>query len=276
MKRIVAILALFSLVACAGAPNTSPSVTPIVIGEQRVVKSAALGDERQVNISLPADYAQSGARYPVLYLIDGALDQDFHHIAGLAQYGALSGSFDDLIVIGVQTKDRRAELTSPSTDPAENRDFPTNGDAAAFRRFLTEEVRPLIEANYRTNGVDALMGESLAGLFVAETFLIRPETADGYIAISPSLWWDFGSLGKRARKLLDDHPKGERRFYLAIADEKGAMREGVSAIVGALKKEKPKGVDWMFSDRPDLQHSTIYHREALEALSWMFTRPKAE
>ncbi|HBS34739.1 MAG TPA: esterase, partial [Parvularcula sp.] len=50
----------------------------------------------------------------------------------------------------------------------------------------------VIEANYRTSGADAMMGESLAGLFVAETFLKYPETADRYIAISPSLWWDFG------------------------------------------------------------------------------------
>lgn len=277
MKKILLGCVLF-LAACSSNPKPPEPVSdtrPIVIGEQRIVQSNALGDAREINIWLPPSYGKTDKRYPVLYLIDGALDQDFHHIAGLAQYGAISWMFEEMIVVGIQTKDRRAELTWRSTDPAEIRDFPTNGANAAFRQFLTDEVKPLIQSNYRTSGEDALIGESLAGLFIAETFLKHPEVADVYIAISPSLWWDYGSLGKEAKKILDDFPKGEREIYLAIANEKGAMREGVLAVVSALKKEKPKGVAWTFSDRPDLEHSTIYHREALEALSWAFPR-KAE
>jgi hypothetical protein len=278
MKPIAAIAFLSLAAACASDPGpTAPveTVKPIVIGEQRIISSKALGD-REVNVWLPPSYAQSDKRYPVIYLIDGALDQDFHHIAGLAQYGALSGAFEDVIVVGVQTKDRRAELTWRSADPAEARDFPTNGNGAAFRGFLTAEVKPLIDKTYRTTGEDALMGESLAGLFVVESFLKNPDTADRYIAISPSLWWDFGSLGKQARQLLGDYPKGERKLYLAIANEKGVMRDAALSIVSALKKEKPKGVAWTFSDRPDLEHATIYHREALEALEWTFPRAKAD
>lgn len=279
MKKIALLLALLAA-ACASGPKpetpAAPTTKPIVIGEQRLLKSAALGDEREINVFLPPSYALTQKRYPVVYLIDGALDQDFHHIAGLAQYGALSSAFDELIVVGVQTKDRRAELTWRSADPAENRDFPTNGNSAAFRKFLVDEVKPLIEKSYRASGEDALLGESLAGLFIVETFLKHPKSADGYIAISPSLWWDYGSLGKSAKKILDDFPKGEREIYLAIANEKGAMRDGVLAVVAALKKEKPKGVAWTFSDRRDLEHATIYHREALEALIWAFPRKPAE
>lgn len=276
MKKFFAVGLFLLLAACASAPDpappAAPNVRPIVIGEQHLVRSISLGDEREINVWLPPSYAPTDRRYPVVYLIDGALAQDFPHIAGLAQYGALSWAFEEVIIVGIETKDRRAELTWRSSDPAEIRDFPTNGNAAAFRKFLTDEVKPLIEKTYRTNGEDALMGESLAGLFVAETFLKHPKAADAYIAISPSLWWDNGALGKEARKILDDFPKGEREIYLAIADEKGAMRDGMLAIVAALKKEKPKGVAWTFSDRPDLSHATIYHREALEALVWTFPR----
>lgn len=272
MKKSLTGLLLLALAACASDPKPppEPATRPIVIGEQRLV--SALGGEREINVFLPPSYALTQKRYPVVYLIDGALDQDFPHIAGLAQYGSLSGAFEDVIIVGVQTKDRRAELTWRSTDPAENRDYPTNGNSAVFRRFLLEDVKPLIEKSYRTSGEDALMGESLAGLFVVETFLKHPKSADAFIAISPSLWWDYGSLGKEAKKILDDYPKGDREVYLAIADEKGPMREGVLAVVSALKKEKPKGVAWTFSDRPDLTHATIYHREALDAFVWTFPR----
>jgi len=39
----------------------------------------------------PADYGSAdnaNRRYNVLYVLDGALDQDFEHIAGLGQLGA--------------------------------------------------------------------------------------------------------------------------------------------------------------------------------------------
>lgn len=280
MKIFTCAVLLLAAASCASNPKVAapqaPAVRPIVIGEQRLVTSSALGDTREINIWLPPSYEKTDARYPVIYLIDGALDQDFPHIAGLAQYGAISWAFEEAIVVGVQTKDRRAELTWRSSDPAELRDFPSNGNSAAFRRFLTDEVKPLIEKNYRASGEDALLGESLAGLFIVETFLKHPETADDYIAISPSLWWDFGALGKEAKKSLDDFPKGERKIYLAIASEKGTMRDAMLSLLAGLKKEKPKGVAWTFSDRPDLEHSTIYHREALEALVWTFPRTSEE
>ena len=209
-------------------------------------------------------------------MIDGGIDQDVHHISGLAQLGAVASMFEELVVVGLETKDRRAELTWRSADPAENRDYPTNGNSAALRKFLSSEVQPMIDAKYRTSSKDALIGESLAGLFIVESLLNHPDTADVYIAISPGLWWDNGSLAGDARKVFDNYPTEEREIYLAIADEKGPMRDAMLSIVKALKKEKPKGVAWTFSDRPGLEHATIYHREALEALVWAFPRKPAE
>lgn len=152
---------MFALAACASNPTpetpVSAATKPIVIGEQRVIASKALGDVREINIYLPPSYPTSEKRFPVLYLIDGALAQDFHHIAGLAQYGSISRTYEETIVVGIETKDRRAELTWRSTDPAENRDLPTNGNSAAFRKFLTEGVNPMIEASYRSSGEDALV-----------------------------------------------------------------------------------------------------------------------
>ena len=75
---------------------------------------------------------------------------------------------------------------------------PTSGGSAAYRRFLAEELKPWIAARYRTSGETALIGESLAGLFVVETFLKQPVLFDAYIAASPSLWWDDQSLARGA------------------------------------------------------------------------------
>jgi hypothetical protein len=274
MMRMCLASLLLMLAACASAPDAAPPVVeaaqPIVIGESRTIQSTALGEARGYNVYLPRSYETGDKRYPVLYLLDGGLDQDFLHIAGLAQYGALSGHYEEMIVVGVETKDRRKELTYPTMDARELADLPTSGGAAAFRGHL-EQVKTAVNAFYRTDGREALMGESLAGLFVVDSFLNAPDTADIFLAISPSLWWDGGGLGKGAReKIAGFARQKQQKLYLAVADEKGVMREAAKAIASALQAEKPENVAWMYSERDDLSHSTIYHREALEALSWAF------
>ncbi len=278
--RIAALLACLIVSACAATPVpdgivATPSATPIIIGESVKISGASLNQTRTYNVWLPPSYAQGDARYPVLYVVDGGLEQDFLHITGLAQLASISGMFRDVIVVGVETLDRRAELTSPSADPRDIAEFPAHGNAAAFRAFLRDDVIPDVEARYRTSGEDALIGESLAGLFITETFLNAPDTVDAYIAISPSLWWDKASLAKGAKDALRRRPQTEQKFYLAIANEDGLMRESVLDMVKAFKSVKSPGLAWTFSDRPDLLHSTIYHREALDALIWTFKPKKA-
>ena len=282
MRAHLSFLLAILAAACATtpeAPGDPPPAgergTPIVIGESYRLRSEALGETRTYNVWLPPSYAEGERRYPVLWLIDGGVEQDFHHVTGLAQLGASLAMFRDLVVVGVETRDRRAELTYPSADPAEARDFPTHGQSAAFRAFLTGELMPAVRARYRTSGEDALIGESLAGLFVLETFLKAPATAQTYVAISPSLWWDQARLGRDCATDLARGTYVGRALYLALAAEGGTMREGVLAVVDALRAAPPAGLRWTFSDRPDLEHSTIYHREALEALVWAFAPESA-
>lgn len=272
------LLAAFAVVAAgcahAASPDAAPSSSgvPIVIGESFTLTSENLGEERTYNVWLPPDYGASDKRYPVLYLIDGGLAQDFQHISGLAQLGHVAAMFEDVIVVGVETKDRQKELTFPSLDPEHVKEFPTHGQADAFRALIAEEIMPVVDNRYRTNGSNGLIGESLAGLFIVDTFLNAPEKFDIFIAISPSTWWDNGSLGAIAAERIAAMPPKERKVYLTIASEGGEMRKALLKIVDALKKKKAPGVAWVFSDRPDLEHSTIYHREALEALVWAYPR----
>ena len=258
--------------ASAQLQTEATNPTPIIIGESWTIESEALGATRTYNVWLPPSYATSDERYPVLYVIDGGLEQDFHHISGLAQLGSVAAMFREVIVVGIETKDRQSELTYRSDDAEHIKEFPTHGHSDSFRAFIRDEVMTKVNARYRTSGEDALIGESLAGLFIAETFLKAPDTADIYIAISPSMWWDRESLGKGSRADLKAMQASERKLYLTIANEGGMMRRGVLALVTALKAEKAPGLAWTFSDRPDLEHSTIYHREALEALVWAFKK----
>lgn len=258
------------LMALTGAASAAAQPLPITIGETHTLASKELAQERVVNVYLPADYATSGKSYPVLYLIDGGLDQDFLHITGTSALGALWARSREVIVVGIATKDRRRELTGPTQDPALLKEFPTAGGSAAFRTFIRDEVLPLVAKTYRTSGQTGVIGESLAGLFIVETMLTEPDLFDHYAAISPSLWWDDERLARSAVALLKTPMLKPHRLYLTIANEGREMQTGVDRLVTALTANQREGRAWCYAPRPDLTHATIYHSVSPEALQFLF------
>jgi predicted alpha/beta superfamily hydrolase len=273
IRAVVALTVLLAFAAPAAAQTVEP--TPIVIGRSFALPSAIYGGTREINVWLPPGYAESGQTYPVLYLLDGGQAQDFHHVSGIAQLGTIVGTTRDVIVVGVASVDRRNELALPTEDAELIARYPTQGQSIRFRQFLTDEVLPFVEARYRTNGETALMGESLAGLFVVETFLKEPQMFDAYVAVSPSLWWDGGRLARQAGAHLRDHSNDPRTLILTIGDEGGEMQAAMDVLVGNLRDFAMPGVSWTYEPRPTESHATIYHGAALDAFRRLYTLPSA-
>ena len=117
------------------------------------------------------------------------------------------------------------------------------------------------------------MGESLAGLFVAETFLKQPDAFDGYIAIDPSLWWDKEALARAAPALLAQQTPGAHALFMAIADSGPAMRLGQAQLAAAVKAAALPDLAFTYVQMFDERHGTIYHRAALNALRLVFANP---
>ncbi len=253
-----------------------PAAQPIIFGEQFMLNSKIYGEPREVNVYVP-NLPDWGKEYfddplPVLYLIDGGTDQDFFHIAGLAQLPLLNAERQPMIVVGIKTHNRRPEITFRAKDPryiAEFAEWQT-ADGEEFRRHIENEVMPLIEGKFKT-GRKAIMGESLAGLFVTEVFLRNPDMFDDYISVSPSLWWDNRFLAKNAGAFLNKHTASDRRLYLTMADEGGTMQTGLDELLSALTQQAPDGLQVKYVDRAkEDKHSTIYHHSARDAFSWLF------
>lgn len=265
---------LLAVLLLLPVPLAAQEGEPIVIGRSYALHSAALGAEHTINVWTPPGYAEGEKRYPTIYLIDGGLAQDFEHIAGLAQLGALSWLTQEFVVVGVETVDRRRELAFPvERDVQLARDYPTAGESALFRRYLTEEVMPFVAARYRTSGEDALLGESLAGLFIVETLLRQPEAFDTYIAIDPSIWWDEGRLSEEAAALLARHRGERRRLWLSVGRETLEQPGPTERLLAALRA-RPEAVDLHYEPRPRLTHATIYHPTAWDALQALYPRPE--
>lgn len=253
------------------------AATPASFGMSYKLPSAVYGMEREINIYVP-EIPEWGEGYfdtplHVLYVVDGGLDQDFFHIAALSNLTLINAERQPMIVVGVRTHDRRPEISPKPTDPNyQTGEFEGWGGSHDFRRHLIEEVIPFVEARYET-GRGVIIGESLAGLFIAETFLEAPESFDDYISISPSLWWDDRRLSKQASALLAGHGASDRRLYLTMADEGGTMRLGLDELLSALS-EKEDSVSVKFVDRAEGDtHASIYHHAARDALTWLFGIP---
>lgn len=273
------------LTACAGTREVAGGAAqaeegrPIVLARSYTLESSVLKETRRINVYLPPGYTKGQARLPVLYLLDGGEQEDFPHIAGLAQLGTLSQTIREMIVVGIEGTDRKRDFTSPSSVPEERERLPTSGGSAAFREFLARELKPWVEARYRTSGESILIGESLAGLFIVETFLRQPDLFGGYIAVSPSLWWSNQSLAKESATLLRTHSAGARTLFLTMGNEGGEMPEmqqGLDVFVAALKAHTPEGLQWHYEPMPNEYHHTIFHPAALTALRKLLPVPPEE
>ena len=273
------VLLACAMIVCASASldaqtPAAVSESPIIMGQSVMLDAPSLGDQRQVNIWVPPFLEDLEDPINVVYLVDGGQDQDFIHMAGLAQLGALSWQYEPFMLVGVQTRNRIFELTRPAADPRYQAQFDEQGGSEAFLAFLTEQVIPYVEAHYPVSDRRALIGESLAGLFVTDTFLNAPGSFTDYIAVSPSLWWDDQAAGQAASTLLADHDAAERRLYLTMANEGGTMQAGLDQLLAALREDAPESLDWIYVDRSATeQHSTIFHPAALDAFRTLFALP---
>lgn len=233
-----------------------------MLGETRELHSAILSETRTLNIYLPAGYSEAGTTtYPVIYLLDGSADEDFIHVTGLVQFATFPwvNILPNSIVVGIGNTDRKRDFTFPTTIEADKKDFPTTGGSANFIAFITTELQPFITSLYRTNGSSTLIGQSLGGLLATEVLLGHPQLFTQYIIVSPSLWWDDGSLLNRANALP---AAANTAVYIAVGKEEKPMKRQAKQLASLLRKRGGKHLQVEFEYLPDEDHATIMH-EAL-------------
>ncbi|NVJ98025.1 MAG: alpha/beta hydrolase [Alphaproteobacteria bacterium] len=253
--------------------ETPAHTHPITLGHGLDLQSGILKQTRRINIYLPPSYEGGEKRYPVLYMPDGGVGEDFIHIAGIASLAADFRNIREFIVVGVENIDRYRDLFPPSVAEIPYERLKSAGGSKKFRAFLRDELMPYIEAHYRTSDEKLLMGESAAGLFVLETLFMEPGLFGSYIAISPAMWWDDQALAKATPKLLRDNPApAGTRLFLTIANEGShgeigaAMRTGTDKVADALSKHSTTTIDWTYDPMEEESHGTIFHPAALQAI----------
>ncbi|HJR33865.1 MAG TPA: alpha/beta hydrolase-fold protein [Gemmatimonadales bacterium] len=258
-------LAFVALPAWAQSPALTPPAPPRDPMPRHVafiIESRAVGEPRVINVYTPPGYdSLTSTSFPVVYMPDGGLAEDFPHIANTLDSLIALRAIAPVILVGIENTERRRDLTGPTAVASDSAIARRVGGSAGFRRFIREELMPEIRRRYRSTDETTIVGESLAGLFIVETFLLEPDLFRRYIALSPSLWWNAGVLLRIAPQRLKELTGGPRTLYLTAATEPGIAAE-TAALAGILREHATAGLLWYYEPRPDLEHSTIFRRAA--------------
>lgn len=247
----------------------SDMISPLSIGEIHTIYSSSLNEERTLNIYLPPGYDSSRA-YPVIYLLDGSMNEDFLHISGLAQFFHLMYDMPETVIVGIANVDRKRDFTFHTELEELKKNYPTTGHSDRFISFVKNELQPYIQSRFKTNGTSFLIGQSLGGLLASEILLHHADLFTHYFIISPSLWWDNESMLKKAPELYKGQPDSKRFVYIAAGkNELKIMQAEAKKLYDILSKSGKVNTVAKFLLMEE-DHATILHNSIYQGFKLIF------
>ncbi|MCA4808404.1 alpha/beta hydrolase [Empedobacter stercoris] len=240
---------------------------PIPKHETFTIDSKILNEKRVINVWVPKEYSTSQDSLSVLYMPDGGTKEDFPHIANTLDSLITSKKIKPVILVGIENIQRRKDLSPPTENEEDKKIADVVGGSNQFRSFVKDELFPEITKKYRTKNNKGIIGESLAGLFIMETFLKQPEMFDYYIAIDPSLWWYDHKMLLNSKNDLAKFPSTPKKLWFAGSGASDILPY-TDDLKNILTQEKLPNLQWNYSPEPKEEHATIYRATKEKALIW--------
>ncbi|QIB66999.1 alpha/beta hydrolase [Kineobactrum salinum] len=241
----------------ADLSSATPARSPLVRAdaEQWDMTSKFTGRTYRIFVAKPPAAAPMPPEgYPVVYLNDG--DFNFHTAADALMMQSIGLEIKPAYLIGIgygkgwetAARTRMADLLPFPPDPATHATLETSpltkgatyGEAEAFHRFLTEELRPQIEAAYPVDHSDtALWGHSFGGLFALHVLFNHPEAYRTFLINSPSINWNNGAILKDEAKLAAQLAvgKGAPRVLFTAGEFEEKLADHVKIHPGATREQ---------------------------------------
>lgn len=210
------------------------------------IQSKILNEDRRIRISLPANYNIARQKYPVVYLLDGHVKAFFDVTVGAVSYDLLGDIHDFAIpaqiVVAVEHKNRGVDLGS-------------NGDT--FMKFLTAELAPYIEKQFRAMPYRILIGHSLGGRYGLMASCRAPGFFASVVAVSPG-GGDSTSYRAMTDCLKTDWRASKgllRQVFVSSGEREQRIDEGAKRLRNFLRDSSAKTVRWHYLDGPGLAHT---------------------
>ena len=143
------------------------------------------------------------------------------------------------------------------------------GGAEAFLRFITEELFPFIESNYRASSAGRCLGGiSYGGLFTLYVMLTKPELFTKYFAGSPPVGYGGDLLFKYEEELAATHDDLNARLLMTM----GALEDslGISNVHRMADQLRSREYPGLIVDThvfPDEWHASCGASSMMKALT---------
>lgn len=261
---LVTLVLMSEFLICAQQVDSIPSY------ETFKIDSKQLGELRTINVWTPSGYSEMHDSLPVMYMPDGGILEDFPHVANTFAELIKNKKIPPVILVGIENTQRRRDLTGPTAIESDKQIAPVVGGSEKFRDFISKELIPEITARYRVTNESGIIGESLAGLFIVETLLLKPDLFDLYIALDPSLWWNDHYLVRNAKTQLSKFTTAQKRLWFASSKTKN-IATYTKELAAILTSENLPNLKWTYAHEPKEKHHTIYRATKAKALLWIFS-----
>jgi predicted alpha/beta superfamily hydrolase len=285
---ICSLFSLWALSVSALQPYSATTNSPKTIADPPVVQfgtkgklhSKILDEDRPYLVCLPPGYRAEGkVKYPVLYILDG--EAHFEWASSMVRFLSAGPGFNqqipEMIVVAIpNTGNNRVRDFTPThalrdIEGKENMKLSPSGGGRAFEEFLTEELIPQIESDYRSAPFRVFAGHSLGGLLAIDIFLQRPGLFQGCIAMDPAFYWDDERLLRDAREIFENKKPLPGSLYISSANNftphnsmGDAMRRTCRNFTELLRTNGPANLrtksDYYESDdHSSVTFPTLYH-----------------
>jgi predicted alpha/beta superfamily hydrolase len=257
---------------------------PQATGEIRkhVFHSDIVNDNYDIYVRLPVGYDSASTKpYPVIFQLDvnlGILDE-FNVTTGHVSSMEKNLEIPSTIVVGIgypynegPGKGRLRDYTIPIENDSVT--IGATGGSPAFYRFITNELIPFIQDRYPIAGPHqrALFGHSLGGLFATYAFTQRDSVSPigGFVAASPSLWFDGGTIYKYLDSLSIRHVSDTCLLYMTMGDLEGpSMNIYFDDFCSKLKARGFSGVRFS-SAKYNTDHLGTVSLSFRDGITWLF------
>jgi predicted alpha/beta superfamily hydrolase len=198
-------------------------------------------------VMTPNGYEEGDRLYPVLYMNDGQdifRDEDSfsgHSIRYAEYYTDYARFTPQIIIVGIDcppTNKERSKQYAPYTKQFEIPEWSTYeqeviGEGKEYLEWMTKELKPWIDANYRTRKQGAftgLGGFSSGTIISTYGVLSYPEVFSRLLCISGSFYNWMDCLDKTLEEAATDHIK---YIYLDVStNEQGRLTTAEQFLVG--------------------------------------------
>lgn len=212
--------------------------------------SSKLNQTREITIITPSQYgADKDKRYPLILLLDGEYLLD--PFAGIMSYTSYWDDLPQAIIVAISQNEDDERSADSQTD--ENTGLPIN-KANQFFEFITMELMPYIEKNYRVSPFKVIAGHNITAAYINFFLYKNDPLFTAYISLSPEMPFDMENIVPERLSSI----KKPIFYYLAVGSgDIDKIRNKVSTLDTNIKSVENPKLRYFFDDFSGATHYSM-------------------